>query len=126
VVAVAIFLAEDSMASKHREQPENTCSYCLYFKPPPNSRQNARGNCSLHKEWIESAARTTCSEMSNRRLAKGIYQLLEQSRGESIYIQRTTRIRTRLFLVPAAGRGGAASSRARPQERNSPVTEKLT
>jgi hypothetical protein len=51
--------------------------------------------------------------MSNRRLAKGIYQLLEQNRGEWIYIQRTTRIRTRLFLVPAAGGGNAEQRGAR-------------
>jgi hypothetical protein len=51
--------------------------------------------------------------MSNRRLAKGIYQLLERNRGEWIYVQRTTRIRTRLFLVPAAGREGAEQQGAK-------------
>jgi hypothetical protein len=62
-------------------------------------RAHMRGNCALHQEWIEKAARTTCSEMSNGRLQKGIYRLFGKVRGEWHYRRRETRIRTRLFLV---------------------------
>ena len=93
------------MASKREQELENTCSYCLYFIPPPNSRQHSRGNCSLHKQWIESAARTTCSDMSGRPLAKGIYQLSQRSPGVWEYERRPQPIRTRLFLINSMGRG---------------------
>jgi hypothetical protein len=85
--------------SKRKIQAENTCYYCLYLKPPPGSHHNKGGNCALHREWIDRATRTTCSEMSNQRLQAGIYQLSETARGEWIYTRRSKRIRTRLFLV---------------------------
>jgi hypothetical protein len=103
------------MGSKRKEELDNTCSYCLYFVPPPNSHHNGRGNCALHNQWIESAARTTCSEMSNRGLAKGIYQLSQQSSGVWEYARRTKPIRTRLFLLAGNGRG---EKRERPAVRN--------
>ena len=93
-----------------KAQAENTCHCCLYLKPPPDARQATRGNCSLHKEWIGSAGRTTCSEMSKHHLQRGIYQLTEQTHGEWLYIRRKDRIRTRLFLV-SKGRKGEGSNR---------------
>jgi hypothetical protein len=72
-------------SSKLKPQEEDTCHYCLYLESPPGSRHSNCGNCSLHKGWIESAGRTTCSDMSNRRLRKGIYQLFEQTRGVWLY-----------------------------------------
>jgi hypothetical protein len=84
---------------------ENTCHDCLYFKLPPSSQHGTRGNCSLHHQWIEYAARTTCSEMSNRRLKKGIYLLLQLSHGNWQYIIREKPLRTRLFLVVNPDRG---------------------
>jgi hypothetical protein len=109
------------MASKLRPEIENTCGYCLYFKPPPNARQSSRGNCSLHKEWIESAGRTTCSEMSNRRLASGIYELARREPGEWLYIRRNVRMRTRLFVV-----NGKAGDRLRGEEFGAEPPHKLT
>jgi hypothetical protein len=102
------------MASKREQEFENTCSYCLYFIPPPNSRHHSRGNCSLHKQWIESAARTTCSDMSGRPLAKGIYQLSQRSPGVWDYERRPKPIRTRLFVLSSSGRGGKPE---RPSDR---------
>src|SRR5919109_777561 len=92
-------------SSKPKAQPENTCQYCLYLKPPPGSRHATGGNCSLHREWIERAARTTCSDMSNLYLPKGIYHPHEPSRGEWRYVRRKKRIRTRLFLISTGSRG---------------------
>ncbi|TMA04363.1 MAG: hypothetical protein E6J89_20270 [Deltaproteobacteria bacterium] len=86
-------------SSQHKAKQENTCNYCLYFQQPPTSQRKLAGNCTHHKEWIEKPARTTCSDMSNRPLKKGIYQLLEQPRGQLLYIRRKERLRTRLFLV---------------------------
>jgi hypothetical protein len=90
-------------SSKARFQPENTCHFCLYLKPPPGTQRTTCGNCSLHQQWIENATRTTCSDMSNHRLESGIYHLLERDRGEWAYILRKSRIRTRLFLMPKRG-----------------------
>src|SRR5919106_3562652 len=101
--------------SKAQTRAENTCQYCLYLKPPPGSRHSTRGNCSLHKEWIDSSTRTTCSEMSKQRLQRGIYQLTEQTHGQWLYIRRKDRIRTRLFLV-LKSRGGSNWQR-RSQEK---------
>jgi hypothetical protein len=76
------------MASSKEKSPfENTCHYCLYFKPPPGSLYSKQGNCALHREWIDNAAQTTCSEMSNRRLQKRIYQLFRKVHGEWHYNQ---------------------------------------
>jgi hypothetical protein len=69
----------------------------------------------MHKQWIESAARTTCSEMSNRALAKGIYQLSQRSAGVWEYVRRIKTIRTRLFLLTSVGGGHKAG---RPAVRN--------
>ena len=90
-----------SLTQKFRH--ENTCQDCLYLKLPPASRLGTRGNCALHHQWIEHAARTTCSEMSNRRLKKGIYLLLQIRQGEWQYILREKPLRTRLFLVNRGG-----------------------
>ncbi|HEV8344740.1 MAG TPA: hypothetical protein VGR30_20465 [Candidatus Binatia bacterium] len=85
---------------KHNGAGENICSYCLYFQPVPTIRRRRGGNCSYHKQWIDNGSRTTCSDMSQRRLEKGIYQLVEESRGKWLYVRRKEKVRTRLFLVP--------------------------
>jgi hypothetical protein len=103
------------MRSKREQEIENTCSYCLYFIPPPNSRHHGRGNCALYKQWIDNAARTTCSDMSARPLAKGIYQLSQRSPGVWEYERRTKPIRTRLFLLSGSGRGEKPQ---RPSDRD--------
>ncbi|MFQ5542131.1 MAG: hypothetical protein ACE5E2_04820, partial [Candidatus Binatia bacterium] len=52
-----------------------------------------------HKEWIENASLTTCSDMSVRPLeAKGIYRLV-YNQGEWLYNRRTSKARTRLHLM---------------------------
>lgn len=104
MVALALFLDPFMSSSPPKSQRENTCHDCLYFKLPPASRHSTRGNCSLHHQWIEHATRTTCSEMSSRRLKKGIYQLFELYRGEWRYVLREKRLRTRLFLVTKGGK----------------------
>lgn len=96
---------------KTKSEPENTCRYCLYLKRPPGAPQSRCGNCALHKEWIESAARMTCSDMSNYRLQRGIYQLLKQEYGDLRHVRRNKRVRTRLFLVMGGG-GQRAKARA--------------
>lgn len=59
-----------------------------------------KGNCGHHKEWIEDAAHTTCSDMSNQPLEeKGIYQLVRNNGDGWFYVRRTHKLRTRLFLV---------------------------
>lgn len=79
---------------------ENVCGYCLFFQPEPPGRRPLRGNCTHHKEWIENGWLTTCSDMSSRRLEeRGIYQLVPSSENDCIYIRRTKKVRTRLFLV---------------------------
>lgn len=90
------------------QRAENTCAHCLYFKPPLNNRRPLSGNCALHKQWIEHASLTTCSEMSNKPLIPaGIYRLVAGGNAKWNYIRRKVPIRTRLFLVrrPTAGRG---------------------
>ena len=83
---------------------ENACCYCLYFKRPPGAPHARSGNCALHKEWIESAARMTCSDMTDDRLQRGIYHVVKGESGDWRYLRRHTRVRTRLFLV-SGGRG---------------------
>lgn len=91
-----------------KPKSENTCSYCLYFQPPWSNRRPLRGNCTRHKQWIERASLTTCSEMSSKTLIpKGIYRMVPDRFGKRVYVFREVPMRTRLFLVPkiAGGRG---------------------
>ena len=78
------------------------CGYCLFFQPQSVASGASRaGNCAYHKQWIENAYRTTCSEMSNQTLeAQGIYRMVaNDGAGGWQYIRRTEKLRTRLFLV---------------------------
>ena len=93
-----------------KAQAENTCHCCLYLKPPPDARQATRGNCSLHKEWIDSAARTTCSEMSKRHLQRGNLPANRTDPRRVALHTAEDRIRTRLFLV-SKGRKGEGLNR---------------
>ncbi len=95
-------MSDKSRSAKQRErlEAENTCAYCLYLQPPPNSRGPSRGNCAYHKEWIESASTTTCADMSKKPLKKkGIYELVANETSGRDYLLRKAKIRTRLFLV---------------------------
>ena len=84
-------------AQKHGE---NLCSFCLFFQPQAPGCRPLRGNCSYHKEWIENASLTTCSDMSSHPLEeKGIYRLVANGGDGWLYIRREVRLRTRLFLV---------------------------
>ncbi|HEY3304356.1 MAG TPA: hypothetical protein VGL70_12545 [Candidatus Binatia bacterium] len=80
---------------------DSVCGYCLFFQPQSPGNGNIRsGNCCYHKEWIENAYRTTCSEMSRDRLEeKGIYELVANDKAGWQYIRRTEKLRTRLFSV---------------------------
>jgi len=79
---------------------ENVCGYCLFLQPYRPGTRPLRGNCTYHKEWIENASLTTCSDMSSCRLEEpGIYQLLPNSGSGWRYVRRTEKIRTRLFSV---------------------------
>jgi len=79
---------------------ENVCMYCLFFQPNPPRARPLRGNCAYHKEWIENASVTTCSEMSKWDLKeKGIYLLLGNSENGWSHVLRRNKLRTRLFLV---------------------------
>lgn len=79
---------------------ENVCSYCLFFQPSRPGTRPLRGNCTHHKEWIENASLTTCSDMSRRHLEEpGIYKLVPGGDEGCIYVRRTKKLRTRLFLV---------------------------
>ena len=80
---------------------DNVCGYCLFFRAQTSRSGPLRsGNCSYHKERIENAYRTTCSDMSHRPLAeKGIYRLVAESGKGWQYIRRTEKLRTRLFAV---------------------------
>jgi hypothetical protein len=77
------------------------CGYCLFFQPQSVASGASRaGNCAHHKQWIENAYRTTCSEMSNQTLeGQGIYRLVSDNDAGWQYIRRTEKLRTRLFLV---------------------------
>ncbi len=77
------------------------CGYCLFFQPQSGDNGNLKsGNCAYHKEWIENAYRTTCSDMSNQALSeKGIYRLVSNSGAGWDYIRRTEKLRTRLYAV---------------------------
>lgn len=79
---------------------ENTCSYCLFFQPYRQGTRPLRGNCAYHKEWIDNATFTTCSDMSNQHLAeRGIYRLVSSDESGWLYVRREKKIRTRLFSV---------------------------
>lgn len=79
---------------------ENVCGYCLFFQPYRPGTRPLRGNCTHHKEWIENACLTTCSDMSSCHLEeRGIYKLVPSAEQGCIYVRRTKKIRTRLFLV---------------------------
>jgi hypothetical protein len=77
------------------------CGYCLFFQPQAGDPGNPRcGNCAYHKEWIENAYRTTCSDMSNHTLAEqGIYKLISNNGAGWDYVRRIEKIRTRLYSV---------------------------
>ena len=78
---------------------ENLCSYCLFFQAMPSGRK-LQGNCTYHKEWIENASLTTCSDMSSQPLKeKGIYRLVQSEANVLSYVRREHKLRTRLFLI---------------------------
>lgn len=79
---------------------ENVCAYCLFFQPSRAGRRPLQGNCTYHKQWIENASLTTCSDMSNQSLSEeGIYRLVANDADGWSYIRRREKLRTRLFLV---------------------------
>jgi hypothetical protein len=79
---------------------ENVCSYCLFFQPHTPGFRPLQGNCTYHKEWIENASHTTCSDMSSQSLKEpGIYTLARNNGHGWLYIRREKKLRTRLFLV---------------------------
>ena len=105
MVDVALFLGR-RMARKLAKKPGTTpldyvCGYCLFFQPQVSDSGSVRsGNCSYHKEWIENAYRTTCSDMSNHPLEeKGIYRLVVENGTGWQYVRRLVKIRTRLYAV---------------------------
>ncbi|TAJ97884.1 hypothetical protein EPO44_12110 [bacterium] len=93
-------MAKRSRSLKKTNADENLCSYCLFFQPYPGGSRTLQGNCSYHKEWIESASFTTCSDMSNQPLnEKGIYRLVSSDETGWSYIRRQQKLRTRLYSV---------------------------
>jgi len=94
-------MSKRSISKSNRKIPlENFCSYCLFFQPATPRGRPLGGNCTYHKEWIDNASFTTCSDMSNQPLKeKGIYQLVPDQSDRWLYIRREKKIRTRLFLV---------------------------
>jgi hypothetical protein len=104
VVALAVFLRTimtPRTSKKHRPTVlDSVCGYCLFFQPQTANPGALRsGNCCYHKEWIENAYRTTCSDMSRDRLADGIYHLVAGDNSSWQYIRRAKKLRTRLFSV---------------------------
>jgi hypothetical protein len=77
------------------------CGYCLFFQPQSGDSGSPRaGNCAYHKEWIENAYRTTCSDMSNHSLGEsGIYELVANHLLGWDYVRRPEKMRTRLYSV---------------------------
>lgn len=102
MVALAVFLGE-RMARRIAKKSalDYVCGYCLFFQPQVADSGSARsGNCAYHKEWIENAYRTTCSDMSNHVLnEKGIYHLVSNPAAGWDYIRRREKVRTRLYAV---------------------------
>lgn len=84
-----------------RSALDYVCGYCLFFQPQSGDSGKLRsGNCAYHKEWIENAYRTTCSEMSNHSLGeRGIYKLVANHLLGWDYVRRPEKIRTRLYSV---------------------------
>jgi hypothetical protein len=80
---------------------DSVCGYCLFFQPQTaDAGALPSGNCCYHKEWIENAYRTTCSDMSRDRLEEdGIYNLVANDKTGWEYVRRTEKLRTRLFSV---------------------------
>src|SRR4051812_15153078 len=102
MVALALFL-EERMArriAKHSDL-DYVCGYCLFFQPQASDSGSLRaGNCAYHKEWIENAYRTTCSDMSNHTLGEqGIYNLVANPGTGWDYVRRTAKVRTRLYSI---------------------------
>ncbi|MGH7772583.1 MAG: hypothetical protein ACREQA_10155 [Candidatus Binatia bacterium] len=89
------------MAKRSKNGMENVCAYCLFFRPHLEASRPLKGNCTYHKEWIENASLTLCSDMSSRPLKeKGIYQLVANGDHAGwLYIHGKEKLRTRLFLV---------------------------
>lgn len=100
----------------HKKRPnpdwENTCNYCLYLQYAPRSSRS--GNCTLHRQWIQRSAFTTCSDMSVQPLDEGIYTITAAAYGGWVHQRRHKRVRTRLFLLE----GGAADSRAEDPKKD--------
>lgn len=89
-----------------RPSEEHTCSHCLHFQPENRERRPLAGNCAYHKEWIENASLYTCSDMSALPLdPKGIYRLKMDGKGRWAHVRRENKVRARLVLVKAKGRG---------------------
>ena len=83
-----------------RAREENVCAYCLFFQPRRAGRRPLEGNCYYHKQWIENASLTTCSDMSCQSLGEeGIYHLVSNQGDGWTYIRRQEKLRTRLFLI---------------------------
>src|SRR3970282_2102205 len=99
MVALALFLkfmGRKKPTSKN-SLDENICTYCFFFQAWQPRGRPLKGNCTYHKEWIENAALTTCSDMSNQPLEeKGIYQLVSDDGNGWSYVRRTNKLRTRL------------------------------
>jgi hypothetical protein len=111
MVALALFLRKNMprMNEKGKLRPakriplwhyDNLCSYCLFFETHNVPGRLLNGNCTHHKEWIDNASLTTCSDMSKQTLLHhGIYRLSSKPHGTLIYTRREAKIRTRLFLI---------------------------
>ncbi len=99
---------------------ENTCNYCLYLQPGP--RNAGSGNCTRHRQWIQRAAFTTCSDMSAQPLEDGIHTLTSSAFGAWTYDRRRERIRTRLFLV----QGGAGKPQSQDGEKQTHTKKRMT
>jgi len=95
-------MAKKSPSARKRSaaHEENVCAFCLFFQAPRPGARPLQGNCAYHKQWIDNAALTTCSDMSSRSLAEeGIYRLVASDGDGWTYIRRREKLRTRLFLV---------------------------
>jgi hypothetical protein len=99
-------ISRELMSRKATKKPAGSaldyvCGYCLFFQPQTTATGTLRsGNCTYHKEWIENAYRTTCSDMSSHPLEEeGIYRLIANNGSGWSYIRRTEKLRTRLFSV---------------------------
>ena len=71
---------------QHHPDWENTCNYCLYLQYAPRSSRS--GNCTLHRQWIQRSAFTTCSDMSVQPLDEGIYTLTAAAYGGWVHQRR--------------------------------------